>query len=151
MNRKTNVHTSTVIGSGMKLEAARLTGQGTVKIDGDYVGDVELNTLEIGENGRVTGDIWAKNVKISGWVLGNICGGETVHITSTAHVEGCIETQTLITDEGSWFNGKCQMINMRAQELQLPALPGDTPENFDNKVERFISVLQSQPVEHMQK
>ena len=142
MGKKTVLGTPTVIGRGVKLEAASLTGQDKARIDGDFCGDVDILALIVGESGCVTGDIRAKCVEISGRVTGNIFGGIVVHIKSTAHVEGCIETQTLITEKGSWFCGQCQMTAPSTNEI--PLLETDIPEdydNFDNRVERFISTI----------
>ena len=140
--KKAGLGAPTFIGRGVKLEAARMSSQDRARIDGEYCGDLDLLALVIGESGCVTGDIHAKSIEIAGRVTGNILGGIVVHIKSTAHVEGHIETQTLIAEKGSWFNGQCQMVS--AQMGEIPLLETDIPveyDNFDNRMERFISTI----------
>ena len=135
--KKPSVLPETVIGRGVKLEAAKLTGREAVRIEGEYTGDVDSEAIIVGEDGNVTGDMWARTVEVAGRVIGNIHGGEMVHIRQTAHVEGCVETQTLVTDKGSWFSGKCTMINNPVNDI--PLLEADMADSFNSKVERFIS------------
>ena len=142
IHKKSGVQPSTVIGRGMRLKAAVLTGEEPARIDGDYVGNVDISALVIGESGCVIGDIRANTIEIAGRVMGNIHGGETVRLTATAHVEGSIETRSLIADKGSWFNGKCQMTNVRVEEV--PLLEADAAEHFNHKVERFIHMVHNQ-------
>ncbi|MCL2748338.1 MAG: polymer-forming cytoskeletal protein [Oscillospiraceae bacterium] len=139
VSKKTGSHSATVIGRGVRLEAARLTGEEQIRIDGEYTGDVDSSVLVIGESGCVTGDIRARTVEVFGRVVGNICGGDVVHIKASAHVEGSIETRSLITEKGSWFNGNCQMAHTQVEEI--PLLETGAADNFDNRVERFISTI----------
>lgn len=97
---------NTVIGRGVLLEAARLTGKESVRIDGMFRGNIDIDgSLVIGDTGGVTGDIRAKCVVVAGRVNGNIACDTMLHFASTAKVQGDIVTQSLIVDEGSQVFG----------------------------------------------
>ena len=129
---------STVISRGIKLEAAKLTGSESVEIDGEFIGDIEIdNLLTIGKTGSIVGNINIKNIEIEGTVNGNIYCRGIVRIKAAALINGNIETQSLIIDDGAQFNGKCQMIEVKQPEAAPPvAAPADgktmTPAQFVN-------------------
>jgi len=120
----------TVIGKGITLEAALLTGKESVRIDGVFLGDVDLEgSLILGETGSIEGSIHAKYIIVAGTVNGSIECDTTLHVSPTARVNGGIKTNTIIVDEGGKLNGRYQvgeipaMINGESQ----PLLP--TPES----------------------
>ena len=97
----------TVIGKGIHLEAARMTGQESVRIDGMYKGLIEIDgSLVLGDSGSITGDVKSKYFLVAGEVNGNIhCEGQ-LHFASTSKVTGDVFTQSLIVDEGSQVTGR---------------------------------------------
>ena len=102
--------TSTIIGEGMKIENAILTGTNAIRIDGWFIGKIDIESnLILGESGKIEGDINVKNALIAGSIQGNITSSESVHLSSTARLTGNIGTNALIIDEGAIFNGKCKM------------------------------------------
>ncbi|MCL1806555.1 MAG: polymer-forming cytoskeletal protein [Oscillospiraceae bacterium] len=111
---------TTVIGEGVRLESANLTGSENVVIYGAFVGDIDLDgILSVGESGRVIGNIRAKRIEISGRVKGIVSCDATVYLTPTAYVEGNIETQILKMDEGARINGRCQMADGQTDNISL--------------------------------
>ncbi|MDR1735581.1 MAG: polymer-forming cytoskeletal protein [Oscillospiraceae bacterium] len=127
-----NAASPTVIGKGIKLEAAKLSGTESVIIDGIYLGDVDLDGfLKIGETGSVIGNIKAKQIEIAGKVKGVVVCDGTVHLTASAYVEGGIATQSLKTDEGARINGQCRMVNDQTETLTLELLETEGKLNFN--------------------
>ena len=114
----------TVIGRGITLEAALLTGKESVRVDGVFLGDVNLGgSLILGETGTIEGNVRGKYVIVAGHVKGNIeCEG-ILHISSTARVYGDIKAASIIVDEGGQLSGRYQvgeastMIGMDKQPL----------------------------------
>ena len=97
---------NTILGQGVVLEAARLSGNESVRIDGEYRGNIDIEgSLVLGETGSVVGDIIAKYIVIAGNVNGNIHCDTMLHFAPTARVTGDIEAQSLIVDEGSQISG----------------------------------------------
>ncbi|MCL2372164.1 MAG: polymer-forming cytoskeletal protein [Defluviitaleaceae bacterium] len=98
---------STVIGKGIYLEAVRMTGQETVRIDGIYKGSIDIDgSLVLGDSGSITGNINAKYFLVAGEVDGNITCETQLHFASTARVVGDIKAPSIIVDEGSQVFGK---------------------------------------------
>ena len=99
----------TVIGKGITLESALLTGKESVRIDGIFLGDVDLDgSLILGETGSIEGAVRAKYIILAGLVRGNI-ESETLHVSPTARINGDITTQSIIVDEGGQLNGRYQV------------------------------------------
>jgi len=98
---------NTVIGEGMYLEAIRMTGQESVRIDGIYKGAIEIDgSLVLGDSGSVTGDVQASYFLVAGEMMGNIKCHTQLHFASTARVIGDVHAQSLIIDEGSQVTGR---------------------------------------------
>ncbi|MDR0293714.1 MAG: polymer-forming cytoskeletal protein [Oscillospiraceae bacterium] len=126
------VASTTVIGKGIKLEAAKFTGSDTVIINGTYLGDIDLDGfLKIGETGSVIGNIRAKQIEIAGKTKGVVICDATVYLTATAYVEGGIATQILKTDEGARINGQCRMVNDQTETMSLELSEIEGKLNFD--------------------
>lgn len=113
---------NTVIGSGALLEAARLSGNESVRIDGEFRGNIDINgSLVLGDSGSVTGDIAAKYIVVAGTINGNISCESMLHFASTARIVGDIQTQSLIVDEGCQISGR-YLVGEPAQNGRRPAL-----------------------------
>lgn len=98
---------STVIGKGVYLEAARMTGQESVRIDGIYKGNVEIEgSLVLGDSGSITGDVRSTYFLVAGEVNGNISCGTQLHFASTSKVFGDVQSSSLIVDEGAQVSGR---------------------------------------------
>jgi len=108
---------NTVIGEGMYLEAVRMTGQESVRIDGIYKGAIEIDgSLVLGDSGSVTGDVQASYFLVAGEMQGNIKCHTQLHFASTARVIGDVHAQSLIVDEGSQVTGRYRVGEPRAIE-----------------------------------
>lgn len=104
--------TNTVIGEGVKLISAKLSGIGSLRIDGEFTGDIEIDGEAIlGESGCVYGNITSRQALIAGKVEGFIKCKASIHATQTATISGDIEACALIIDEGANFNGSCKTTN----------------------------------------
>jgi len=110
---------NTVIGEGMSIEAIRMTGAESVRIDGTYKGNLELDgSLVLGDSGVIQGNVDASYFLVAGEITGNIKCHTQLHFASTAKVVGDIEAQSLIVDEGSQVTGR-----YRVGQPKSPAPP----------------------------
>ena len=106
-NANTNINT--LIGQGSKFEG-KLNAQGTVRIDGEFSGDIFINgNLILGVEGKITGNTEANNVIISGSVNGNITTKEQLKINSSGKVVGDLKVDSLVIEDKAIFDGKCSM------------------------------------------
>lgn len=100
---------NTFIDKGITLRAEKLKGSESVRIDGLFIGDIYLDGyLQVGETGRIEGNLQVSYALIAGEVLGDVLCRATVHLSPTAKVCGNITTGRIIVDEGAVFYGQCQ-------------------------------------------
>ena len=101
---------SLILGKGMKIEAKLISGTGVVKIDGEYYGEIYVDgDLILGKTGYINGNINVKIAYISGSVVGNVKCADLLHITSTGKINGDIECEAILIDEGGLFTGYSKM------------------------------------------
>jgi len=108
-NKEYSKPANTFIGPGITLESEKLSGSESVRIDGLFTGNIDLDGyLQVGESGRIDGNIQVSYALIAGEVRGKILCRATVHLASTARVYGDIATGRIIVDEGAVYEGFCK-------------------------------------------
>ncbi len=85
--------------------SGNLSTQGDLQIDGTVEGDIQCQSLTIGANAKVIGQISALEVLIRGSLIGNI-QAQTVTLTKTAQVSGDIKHQTIAIESGARLDGR---------------------------------------------
>lgn len=106
-----------VIDHGCEFEG-KLCFHGTVRIGGIFKGEIFTpDVLIVGEGARVSAEIDAGTVIISGEVVGSIRAKHRVEIHRPAIFRGDILTPSLSVDEGVIFEGVSKM-------AQSPNAPG---------------------------
>ena len=97
------------IGKGVKVEG-KLIFDGTVRIDGQFKGEVESNgTLVVGEDALLEATLNIDTIVVSGEIRGIINARSRVELRGPGKVLGDIRTPTLIVGEGVIFEGNCTM------------------------------------------
>ena len=90
-------------------------------IDGSLNGDVTSeNDLSIGKNGKLEGNIRAKNVVVSGEFGGSIIC-DRLEIVSEGRVMGEVETAQLVIEAGGQFSGASRIKD--EEPRQIPFSP----------------------------
>jgi len=134
----------TVIGKGVYLEAARLTGDESVRVEGIFKGTIEISSsLVLGDSGSITGDVRAGYFLVAGQVNGNIMCDTQLHFASTSNVVGDVQSASLVVDEGAQVSGRYIVSGDKLQPAALsdhggraektPRLSGGYDENSDGK------------------
>ena len=101
---------NSIIGKGCKINGTIDVREGTIRIDGEFEGNITCpETLIIGTGGRVKADIKVNNTVVGGTVIGNIDAKEKIELQSGSRLEGDIKTSRLVIDEGVFFEGSCKM------------------------------------------
>ncbi|MGD0304262.1 MAG: polymer-forming cytoskeletal protein [Candidatus Acidiferrales bacterium] len=96
---------------GVKFEG-RLETTGTFRVDAQMKGTlVSSETLILGENSQMEGDIEGHLVIVAGQFDGTIRAASKVEIQPKAVVSGEIYTSCLIIEPGALFEGRCHMIS----------------------------------------
>jgi len=110
----------TIIGQGTRIEAKLLSGNGIVRIEGEYYGEVYIDgELILEKSGYINGNINVKTAYISGSITGNIRCADLLHITSTGQINGDIESESVLMDEGAVFIGYSRMAERVSDLLGL--------------------------------
>jgi cytoskeletal protein CcmA (bactofilin family) len=95
---------------GVKLEG-RLESAGTFRVDCTSRGTlVSHETLILGENASVEGEIEGNHVIIAGRFHGTVRAKGRVEIQTKAIVSGEIFTPCLVMEPGALFDGRCHML-----------------------------------------
>jgi cytoskeletal protein CcmA (bactofilin family) len=84
-----------------------LSGSEDLYLDGEVEGNIDLHdhNLVIGPNGRVRANVQAKDVVIHGKVDGNVTGVDKVELKKSATLNGDINTQRIVIEDGAFFKG----------------------------------------------
>lgn len=98
---------ASVIGADLAIVGQKITlvCQSALVIAGDVSGDVHGDDVTVGETGKVTGTVSARNLSVHGEVNGEL-RAETVALYSTARINGDIVQKHLVIAEGAQFDGR---------------------------------------------
>lgn len=100
---------NTIIGKGTQIQG-NLKVQNSLRIDGTIIGDVHsTDTIILGKDGEVQGQVKGKHVLLAGKVQGNVFASDRVYLETKAIIQGDIKAARLVVDEGALFDGKCNM------------------------------------------
>ena len=98
-----------VIAEGTYIEG-KITSNTNIRIDGSIKGILDCQEkLVMGETGLVEGTISTKDAIITGTFNGDLVVKGTLHLKSTAIINGDITAQFLVVDEGAKYFGKCNI------------------------------------------
>jgi cytoskeletal protein CcmA (bactofilin family) len=100
---------TSVLGSGI-IWKGKLTGQGGVRIEGTFEGEIAIQGLVvIGETGKVTCEnVRANTVIVAGGLNGGITA-EKLEIRKTGRVWGDVVVSAFSTEEGGFLRGQITM------------------------------------------
>ncbi len=120
---------TSVLGEGTKYNG-KLTGEGGVRIEGTFEGEIKLNgLLVVGTTGRVTcEDLRARTIIVAGTVRGDLTANK-VEIRASGRVWGNVTTVAFATEEGAFLNGQIQMEEKIDLNLPKEEEVGDAGEN----------------------
>lgn len=109
-----------------------LVAKGSLRVEGGFEGDVsDAVDVEVGQKGRVIGNVAAESVVIAGEVVGDVVASRSIEILASGRVTGDIRAPKLKIDEGAFFDGTCSMGSgddkpRRRRRPESDAQPADT-------------------------
>ncbi len=87
-----------------------LSVKGSLRVEGVFEGDIsDAVEVEVGERGRVLGNIASESLIVAGEIVGNVVASSSIELLSTAKLTGDVRTPKLRVDEGAAFDGACAM------------------------------------------
>lgn len=100
---------SGLLGRGATYEG-ELTFEGRVRLDGTFKGKLTTDdTLEIGEGGRVEGDVDAAFVRLAGTIDGSVRARRRLIIEATGRVIGAVYAASLEVMPGARLSAMVQV------------------------------------------
>ena len=116
--------TPSIIGADLVINGNLIT-KGDIQLDGTLIGDVDSDSLTIGENAKVEGSISAKQLRISGAVVGEL-SAENVVLTKSAKVTGDVIHESLEIEMGATVEGNLKRRQAKAEPApKLAAVAGE--------------------------
>ena len=97
---------TSVLGQDITISGQQLVlkTKGSLLIAGHIQGDVQGESVTVGETGSVAGTITARTITVQGEVRGALRGSAVI-LNATSRVDGDIVKQTLAIAEGAQFDG----------------------------------------------
>jgi len=84
-----------------------LVSSGEVQIDGHVDGDVQADSLTVGENGQINGTVQAGHLRVLGHIDGEI-QADNVTVLTSARVNGDVIHESLAIEAGAMIEGHCR-------------------------------------------
>jgi cytoskeletal protein CcmA (bactofilin family) len=105
-------------GGGTVVEGT-IRANNSVRVDGRIKGKLICkNTLTIGVNGEIEGDVEAKNAIIGGKIKGKIKVAEKLVLEAKSILIGDLKASKLLIDEGAVFEGTSDMGKKEPTEVE---------------------------------
>lgn len=99
----------TIIGYESLFEG-KLSVKHSIRVDGHLKGElISTDTVTIGSQGVIEGDITAKDVIIGGKVQGSVTAAGRVTLEASSQLIGDLKTAKLVIEEGAILNGATEM------------------------------------------
>lgn len=126
-------HITTLIGYGCEFEGS-MSSSSSTRIDGKLKGRITgENSIVVGEDGLVLGEIKASETVVYGKVEGTI-ETNSLEIKKSGIVLGDIFVESLIVEDGGIFNGRCTM-NEITENISIETSEGTKKELSSNTTE----------------
>ena len=117
--RKKFKEVETIIGPSIKVKG-NFNGQGNIVVEGILEGSLKTKgDIFIGDKAKISANIDAREVRISGEVKGNIKVKKYIEMAASAKIFGDIECSSLSIEQGAILNGKCTMMIEGKEEKEL--------------------------------
>lgn len=109
------------------------TSSRDMRVEGDVKGTITCQgTLHVAEGAHVDAKVEAENISVAGDLEGEIVCRGRLQILPSGHVKGKIATQTLVINEGAFYEGQMEMADAHARltsgrRQRAPERPNPVP------------------------
>jgi len=128
-----------IVGPTTEIEGS-IRANEAIRVDGKIKGGVSAESVVVGGNGVILGDITANKVTVGGKVKGNISAASILELLPNGQVLGDIRTSKLIIADGACFEGNCQMIKSDGQIIELNPESNESGEDGQSN-QRHLKVV----------
>jgi cytoskeletal protein CcmA (bactofilin family) len=131
---------NTIIGKGSTF-MGNLEVAGGLRIDGKVQGDVKAESVFMGKEAEVVGNIATHSAILGGKIFGNVSSA-FIELQAKAELYGDVETKTLIVAEGVVLQGNCDM-GMGSKKPKITPAPAE--EKTEEKAEAPAELAADEP------
>jgi cytoskeletal protein CcmA (bactofilin family) len=119
--------TNTIIGESILIKG-NLEGDEDLTIQGRVEGSINLTrTLIVEPGGVVKAEVSVANAIVSGIMVGNITGTDSVELTESGRMVGDIQAPRVIINEGALFKGQVDMGDLEMPRQSSSSKPSYQP------------------------
>ena len=112
---------ATIIAQGTKIKG-EINTDCRLHIDGEFEGNIHSkDTVMIGQNGIVRGEVETTSLIVSGRYIGNITSS-ILEIKPQGRVEGVVSTSEFVIDRKGTFVGESKIKNPKASKTDIASL-----------------------------
>jgi len=109
-----------VLGPTLRFKG-ELSAEEDFVLQGQLEGAINhTQSVTIGTDGKVAGNIHARSIIVDGNVEGDLHGSDSVIVHESGHVTGNIFAPRVGIVEGAFFSGRVEMVDARAGTAQRP-------------------------------
>jgi cytoskeletal protein CcmA (bactofilin family) len=111
-----------LVSKGISING-QVTGSEDIQVDGEVHGSLRLggNRVLIGQDGRVTGDIEAREIVVRGTLKGNLRASERILVGHTGRWKGNSTSPRLVIEEGAVVSGNLEVAETPEKKSDRPA------------------------------
>ncbi len=109
-------HTLGYLGPGLQIKGD-ISGNEDLRLDCKLEGSISIGgfRLTVGPGSHVDGEITAREVAVSGEVIGNINARDRLEIKKGSSVVGDLSTARIVIEDGAYFNGGIEIDSSNTQ------------------------------------
>ena len=98
------------LGASLEIKG-KISGDEDLQIDGKVEGAVALNgqRLTVGRTGKLSSEVWARELIVYGSLTGNIHASDRVEIKKDGSVTGDVITARISIEDGAFFKGRIEI------------------------------------------
>jgi cytoskeletal protein CcmA (bactofilin family) len=97
-------------------------------LDGEVEGTIEVrHRLTVGPNGKVKASVKAKELVVSGSIVGDVEAIDRISIMTGASIVGDVKTAGIVIEDGAYFKGGIDILRPEAKKPEPVAAPAPMP------------------------
>jgi cytoskeletal protein CcmA (bactofilin family) len=126
MKKKEEQAINTLIGKDTEVKGD-IKLSGNIIIYGEVFGDIQTEgAIRVFSASRIKGNLHGNDLYIGGKVEGDIIASGKVTLLKTSHFVGNISATQIIIEEGSYFEGSCNMQTTKKEIKIKPEIPKES-------------------------
>ena len=98
------INSTLMIGEGVTI-SGNIKAKKEVSIQGVVEGDIECNSINVNQSGKIVGNVKAEKMRVEGYIEGEVQVNDILTVKSTGNINGKINYGAIQIDEGGKILG----------------------------------------------